>query len=98
MGDPWLSSVTVEKLATKSGVELISLAEAKHYPQEHWSKLIPRLLIFLDAKPKELFKVMQKLSQLPFSDYSRSGGFAFSKFLRLGLVIYRYNKKLLKFK
>jgi len=61
-------------------------------------KLVPRLLIFSDAKPEELFKVMQKLSQLPFSDYSRSGGFAFSKFLRLGLVIYRYNKKLLKFK
>lgn len=51
MGDPWLSSVTVEKLATKSGVELISLAEAKHYPQEHWSKEInPRIINFLGRK------------------------------------------------
>jgi haloalkane dehalogenase len=51
MGDPWLSSVTVEKLATKSGVELISLAEAKHYPQEHWSKEInPQIINFLGRK------------------------------------------------
>jgi haloalkane dehalogenase len=51
MADPWLSSVTVEKLATKSGVELISLAEAKHYPQEHWSKEInPRIINFLGRK------------------------------------------------
>jgi len=51
MGDPWLSSVTVEKLATKSGVELIPLAEAKHYPQEHWSKEIsPQIINFLGRK------------------------------------------------
>ncbi|GCL53088.1 alpha/beta fold family hydrolase [Microcystis aeruginosa NIES-3806] len=51
MADPWLSSVTVEKLATKSGVELIPLAEAKHYPQEHWSKEInPRIINFLGRK------------------------------------------------
>lgn len=51
MADPWLSSTSVEKLASKSGVELISLADAKHYPQEHWSKEINPLIInFLGRK------------------------------------------------
>jgi pimeloyl-ACP methyl ester carboxylesterase len=45
MDDPWLSSTTVEKLATKSGVELVSFAEAKHYPQEHWFKEINPIII-----------------------------------------------------
>ncbi|MCU0532821.1 MAG: alpha/beta fold hydrolase [Hydrococcus sp. Prado102] len=39
MADPWLSSEDAEKLASaKSNIELVKLEEAKHYPQEHWSK------------------------------------------------------------
>jgi pimeloyl-ACP methyl ester carboxylesterase len=45
MADPWLSSEAAEKLATKSGRKLVSLPEAKHYPQEHWFKEISPLII-----------------------------------------------------
>lgn len=45
MADPWLSSAAAEKLATKSGVELVAFPEAKHYPQEHWFKEINPLII-----------------------------------------------------
>ncbi len=49
MADPWLSSTYVETLASSQpNVELVKLAEAKHYPQEHWSKEIsPEILDFL---------------------------------------------------
>ena len=37
--DPWLDISQVETLAkSNSGIELSKLPEAKHYPQEHWSK------------------------------------------------------------
>lgn len=39
MADPWLSSDAAEKLAnSRANIELVKLEEAKHYPQEHWSK------------------------------------------------------------
>jgi pimeloyl-ACP methyl ester carboxylesterase len=39
MADPWLSSDVAEKLAnSRANIELVKLEEAKHYPQEHWSK------------------------------------------------------------
>jgi haloalkane dehalogenase len=39
MADPWLCAEDAQKLATsKPNVELAKLEEAKHYPQEHWSK------------------------------------------------------------
>lgn len=39
--DPWLDVTEAKKLtASYSNVELVELAEAKHYPQEHWSKEI----------------------------------------------------------
>lgn len=38
-GDPWLTIDAVESLAnTNSNIKLEKLAEAKHYPQEHWGK------------------------------------------------------------
>ena len=39
--DPWLDISEVETLAkSNSSIDLIELPEAKHYPQEHWSKEI----------------------------------------------------------
>lgn len=39
--DPWLDVTEAKKLAAAySNVELVELTEAKHYPQEHWSKEI----------------------------------------------------------
>ena len=39
--DPWLDITPVETLAqNNSAIELTKLPEAKHYPQEHWSKEI----------------------------------------------------------
>lgn len=39
MADPWLSSEDAEVLANSNvNIELVKLEEAKHYPQEHWSK------------------------------------------------------------
>lgn len=41
MADPWIASDDAERLAnTKTNIELVKLEEAKHYPQEHWSKEI----------------------------------------------------------
>jgi haloalkane dehalogenase len=41
MQDPWLTSTGAEKLvATCANGKIIKLPEAKHYPQEHWSKEI----------------------------------------------------------
>lgn len=41
MADPWLSCDAAEKLASaRANIELVKLEEAKHYPQEHWSKEI----------------------------------------------------------
>ncbi len=40
MADPWLDYTPVRTLAEASNVELVELEEAKHYPQEHWSKEI----------------------------------------------------------
>ncbi|GAB4234273.1 MAG: alpha/beta fold hydrolase [Stanieria sp.] len=40
MLDPWLSAEDAEALAANSSLELLKLAEAKHYPQEHWSQEI----------------------------------------------------------
>jgi pimeloyl-ACP methyl ester carboxylesterase len=49
--DPWLSMDGVEKLAIKDNIQLITLPEAKHYPQEHWAKEInEELLKFLLRK------------------------------------------------
>jgi haloalkane dehalogenase len=47
--DPWLEISEVENLVkTNPKLELIKLEEAKHYPQEHWSKEIaPMILNFL---------------------------------------------------
>ncbi|MDJ0679343.1 MAG: alpha/beta fold hydrolase [Xenococcaceae cyanobacterium MO_167.B52] len=39
--DPWLAIAEVETVAqSNSHIELVKLPEAKHYPQEHWSKEI----------------------------------------------------------
>ncbi len=39
--DPWLDTAGAKKLAaSRSNLEIIELPEAKHYPQEHWSKEI----------------------------------------------------------
>lgn len=39
MADPWLSATDAEALAgSNANIELVKLEEAKHYPQEHWSK------------------------------------------------------------
>ncbi len=39
--DPWLDTAGAKKLAaSRSNVEISELPEAKHYPQEHWSKEI----------------------------------------------------------
>lgn len=40
MLDPWLAAQDAETLAANSSLELLKLAEAKHYPQEHWSSEI----------------------------------------------------------
>jgi pimeloyl-ACP methyl ester carboxylesterase len=46
MEDPWLNVETVENLAkTNSNIELVKLAEAKHYPQEHFSVEIGESLL-----------------------------------------------------
>ena len=46
MQDPWLSAEAAENLAkSKSNIELVKLAEAKHYPQEHWSKEISKAIV-----------------------------------------------------
>ncbi len=46
MADPWLSSSDPENLASsKPNVELVKLEEAKHYPQEHWSKEISEAML-----------------------------------------------------
>ncbi len=39
--DPWLDTTGVKQLAaSRSNLEIIELPEARHYPQEHWSKEI----------------------------------------------------------
>ena len=50
--DPWLETITVKKLADSlKNVEMSELAEAKHYPQEHWSKEIAQeILQFFSRK------------------------------------------------
>ena len=46
MADPWLSSSEVEKItAAYKNVEMVKLEEAKHYPQEHWSKEISKEIL-----------------------------------------------------
>lgn len=41
VADPWLDTAAVKQLvATRSNLEIIELPEARHYPQEHWSKEI----------------------------------------------------------
>lgn len=52
MADPWLSADDAENLAqTNSLMELLKLEEAKHYPQEHWSKEIAPIIVnFLGRK------------------------------------------------
>lgn len=49
MADPWLDSAAAESLAKARGnIELVKLEEAKHFPQEHWSKEISaEILAFL---------------------------------------------------
>lgn len=43
--DPWLPVSEAESLATQENVELVKLEEAKHYPQEHWSKEICEVML-----------------------------------------------------
>ncbi len=44
--DPWLSVSDAENLAaSNSNIQLVKLSEAKHYPQEHWSKEIAPLIV-----------------------------------------------------
>lgn len=44
--DPWLSVDDAEKLANSQGtIELFKLEEAKHYPQEHWSKEMSQTIL-----------------------------------------------------
>ncbi|MGD2180137.1 alpha/beta fold hydrolase [Lusitaniella coriacea] len=44
--DPWLDVSPVETLAqSRSNIELVKLPEAKHYPQEHWSEEISKVLV-----------------------------------------------------
>ncbi|MGB5770981.1 MAG: alpha/beta fold hydrolase [Crocosphaera sp.] len=46
MADPWLGADIPEKLAANSSnIELVRLAEAKHYPQEHWPKEVSQEVI-----------------------------------------------------
>lgn len=45
MADPWLSSTDVNKLKENKNIELATLEEAKHYPQEHWNKEISPLIV-----------------------------------------------------
>ncbi|MGK7927176.1 MAG: alpha/beta fold hydrolase [Spirulina sp.] len=45
-GDPWLKINPVESLAgTNANIKLEKLAEAKHYPQEHWGKEIGAIVM-----------------------------------------------------
>jgi haloalkane dehalogenase len=46
MLDPWLAATDVETLAANSQLELFKLAEAKHYPQEHWSNEVTEKIIY----------------------------------------------------
>jgi pimeloyl-ACP methyl ester carboxylesterase len=51
MQDPWLDSEIAEKLAASNrNIELMRLAEAKHYPQEHWAKEISEGMIHFFRK------------------------------------------------
>ena len=44
--DKWLSMDDVKKLAnTNSEIDFIELAEAKHYPQEHWASDISQEIV-----------------------------------------------------
>jgi pimeloyl-ACP methyl ester carboxylesterase len=46
MQDPWLGSEKAENLAANNPqIELVSLSEAKHYPQEHWANEISEATI-----------------------------------------------------
>lgn len=51
--DPWLEVNPVEKIAASlANGELVKLAEAAHYPQEHWSEKVSDALIsFLRRSP-----------------------------------------------
>lgn len=41
MSDPWLETLPVKQLAdSMTEAQFVELSEAKHYPQEHWSKEI----------------------------------------------------------
>jgi pimeloyl-ACP methyl ester carboxylesterase len=43
--DPWLSIDQAKNYTRKNNCQLITLSEAKHYPQEHWAKEINEDLI-----------------------------------------------------
>lgn len=44
--DPWLETTAAKTLAESlDNVQLVELSEAKHYPQEHWSKEIAKEII-----------------------------------------------------
>lgn len=46
MSDPWLETNAVQQLGNSlSDARLVELSEAKHYPQEHWSKEIAEAII-----------------------------------------------------
>ncbi len=46
MSDPWLDSVEAQKFANSlPEAQFVELSEAKHYPQEHWSKEIARAIV-----------------------------------------------------
>ncbi len=43
--DPWLDISEAENLVKGSKIELETLAEAKHYPQEHWPQEISEIML-----------------------------------------------------
>ena len=46
MQDPWLdASAAAENLAKRENIKLVKLEEAKHYPQEHFSKEISEAIV-----------------------------------------------------
>lgn len=50
--DPWLDITPIQQLASANEeITLVELAEAKHYPQEHWaSEIAQEIVQFLRRK------------------------------------------------
>jgi pimeloyl-ACP methyl ester carboxylesterase len=45
MADPWLSSTDIDQFKDNKNIKLVTLNEAKHYPQEHWEQEIDPLIV-----------------------------------------------------